>query len=102
MLGSTANLMQMRTVVDGLLRCLSGYLAPTTSSNSTRRAPVQLTLKFLTQPQAVTPLDRLEQGQRVELVQTLAGIIAKAASRIGPPMVSQIVTTSPTGETSHD
>jgi hypothetical protein len=60
---------------------------------------VQLTLKFLTQPQAVTPLDRLEQGQRVELVQR---IIAKAASRIGPPMVSQIVTTSPTGETSHD
>lgn len=63
---------------------------------------MQLTLKFLTQPQAVTPFDRLEQGQRVELVQTLAGIIAKAASRIGPPMVSQIVTTSPTGETSHD
>jgi hypothetical protein len=63
---------------------------------------VQLTLKFLTQPQAATPLDRLEQGQRVELVQTLAGIIAKAASRIGRPMVSQIVTTSPTGETSHD
>ena len=59
---------------------------------------MQLTLKFLTQPQAVTP----EQGQRVELVQTLAGIIAKAASRIGPPMVSQIVATSPTGETSHD
>lgn len=63
---------------------------------------MQLTLKFLTQPQAVTPFDRLEQGQRVELVQTLAGIIAKAASRIGPPTVSQIVTTSPTGETSHD
>ena len=63
---------------------------------------MQLTLKFLTQPQAATPLDRLEQGQRVELVQTLAGIIAKAASRIGPPMVSQITTTSPTGETSHD
>ncbi len=63
---------------------------------------MQLTLKFLTQPQAVTPLDRLEQGQRVELVQTLAGIIAKTANRIGPPMISQIATTSPTGETSHD
>ena len=53
---------------------------------------MQLTLKFLTQPQAVTPLDRLEQGQRVELVQTLAGIIAKAAStsrrkwRLGSPL----------------
>jgi hypothetical protein len=63
---------------------------------------VQLTLKFLTQPQPATPLDQLEPGQRVELVQTLAGIIAKAASRTGPPMVSQIATTSPTGETSHD
>jgi hypothetical protein len=63
---------------------------------------VQLTLKFLTQPQAATPLDRLEPGQRAELVQTLAGIIAKAASRTGPPMVGQIATTSPTGGTSHD
>ena len=63
---------------------------------------MQLTLKFLTQPQAATPLDRLEPGQRVELVQILAGIIAKTASRTGPPMVSRIATTSPTGETSHD
>ena len=63
---------------------------------------MQLTLKFLTQPQPATPIDRLEPGQRVELVQTLAGIIAKAVSRIGPPMVSQIATTSPTRETSHD
>ena len=63
---------------------------------------MQLTLKFLTQPQAATPLDRLEPGQRVKVVQTLAGIIVKAASRTGPPMVSQIATTSPTGETSHD
>ena len=60
---------------------------------------MQLTLKFLTQPQAATPLD---PGRRVELVQTLAGIIAKTANRIGPPMISQIATTSPTGETSHD
>ena len=64
--------------------------------------PVQLTLKFLTQPQAATPLDRLEPGRRAELVQTLAGIIAKTANRIGPPMISQIATTSPTGETSDD
>ena len=63
---------------------------------------MQLTLKFLTQRQPATPLDRLEPGQRVELVQILAGIIAKTASRTGPPMVSQIATTSPTGETSHD
>ena len=63
---------------------------------------MQLTLKFLTQTQAETPLDRLEPGQRVELVQILAGIIAKTASRTGPPMVTQIATTSPTGETSHD
>ena len=63
---------------------------------------MQLTLTFLTQPQPATPLDRLEPARRVELVQTLAGIIAKVASRPGPPMVSQIATTSPTGENSHD
>jgi hypothetical protein len=63
---------------------------------------VQLTLKFVTQPQLATPVDRLEPARRVELVQTLAGIIAKAASRTGPPMVSQIATTSPTRETRHD
>jgi hypothetical protein len=66
---------------------------------------VQLTLKFPTQPQPATPLDRLdrlEPGQRVELVRTLAGIIAKAASRTGPPTVYEIATASPTGETSHD
>jgi hypothetical protein len=63
---------------------------------------VQLTLKFLTQPQPAIPLDRLEPGQRVELLQTLAGIIAKAASRTGPPTVHEIATASPTGETSHD
>jgi hypothetical protein len=63
---------------------------------------VQLTLKFLTQPQPATPLDRLEPARRVELVQTLAGIIAKAASRTGPLMVSQVATTSPTEKNSHD
>jgi hypothetical protein len=63
---------------------------------------VQLTLKFLAQPQLTTPLDRREPGQRIELVQTLAGIIAKAASRTRPPMVRQIATPSPTGATSHD
>jgi hypothetical protein len=63
---------------------------------------VQLTLKFLTQPQPTSPLDRLEAGQRVELLQTLAGIIAKAASRTKPPMVSQVATTSPTAKSSHD
>ncbi len=63
---------------------------------------MQLTLKFVTQPQLATPVDRLEPARRVELVQTLAGIIAKAASRTGPPMDSQIATTSLTGETRHD
>jgi hypothetical protein len=63
---------------------------------------VQLSLKFLTRPQLATPLDRLEPGQRVELVQTLAGIIAKTVSRTGPPTVSQNPTTRPTRETSHD
>ena len=63
---------------------------------------MQLTLKFLTQPQPVTSLDLLEPGQRVELVQTLARIIAKAAGQAGSSMVNQIAVTSPTREPSHD
>jgi len=63
---------------------------------------VQLTLNFLTQPQSATPLDRLEPVQRAEVVQTLAGIIAKAACRAGPPMVREIATTNPAEETRHD
>ena len=93
--------MQMRTVLDGLLRCLSG-----TGTDNQQRLDTEGTgatdPEIPDQPQAATPLDRLEPGRRVELVQTLAGIIAKTANRIGPPMISQIATTSPTGETSHD
>ena len=63
---------------------------------------MQLTLNFLTQPQSATPLDRLEPEQRAEVVQTLAGIIAKAACRARPPMVRETATTSRTEETRHD
>jgi hypothetical protein len=63
---------------------------------------VQLTLKFLTQRQPATPLDRLEPGQRVKVVQTLAGIIVKPASRTGPPIVPDVATTSPIRETQND
>ena len=63
---------------------------------------MQLTLKFLTQPQPATPLDRLEPEQRVELIQTLARIITKAAGQAGSPMISEIVATKPTGETQND
>jgi hypothetical protein len=101
MLGSTANLMQMRTVVDGLLRCLSG-----TGTDNQQRLDTEgtgATDPEIPDPAASSnPARPARPGRRVELVQTLAGIIAKAANRIGPPMVSQIATTSPTGETSHD
>ena len=63
---------------------------------------MQLTLKFLNQPQPATPLDRLEPVQRVELVQTLARIITKAAGQAGLPMVSEIAPVKPTGETQND
>jgi hypothetical protein len=63
---------------------------------------VQLSLNFLTQPQPETPLNRLEPAQRAEVVQTLAAIITKAASRIGLPIVGETATTNPTGETQHD
>jgi hypothetical protein len=63
---------------------------------------VQLSLNFLTKPQPATPLNRLDPAQRAEVVQTLAGIITKAASRAGLPIVRETATTSPTGETQHD
>ena len=63
---------------------------------------MQLSLNFLTQPQSATPLNRLEPAQRAEVVQTLAAIITKAASRAGPPIVRETAITSPTGETLHD
>jgi hypothetical protein len=40
---------------------------------------VQLSLNFLTSPHHATPLERLEPGQRAELLQALARIITKAA-----------------------
>jgi hypothetical protein len=63
---------------------------------------VQLSLNFLTQSQPATPLNRLEPAQRAEVVHTLAGIITKAASRAGRPIVTETATTSPTGEAQHD
>jgi hypothetical protein len=42
---------------------------------------VQLSLNFLTPPQPAAPLERLEPGQRAELVQALARIITKTAGR---------------------
>ena len=63
---------------------------------------MQLSLNFLTQSQPATPLNRLDPAQRAEVVQTLAGIITKAASRAGLPIARETATTSPTGETQHD
>jgi hypothetical protein len=63
---------------------------------------VQLSLNFLTQPPSATPLDQLDPAQRAEVVQTLAGMITKAASRAGLPMVGKTATTSPIRETLHD
>ena len=63
---------------------------------------MQLSLNFLTPPRPATPLERLEPGQRAELVQALARIITKAAGRAEPPMIEEAVTMTPTDETRHD
>jgi len=63
---------------------------------------VQLFLNFLSQPQPATQLNRLEPAQRAEVVHTLAGIITKAASRAGLPIVRETAITRTTGETQHD
>jgi hypothetical protein len=63
---------------------------------------VQLSLNFLTPPQPATPLERLEPGQRAELVLALARIITKAAGRVELPMIAEAVTMRPTEGTRHD
>ena len=63
---------------------------------------MQLSLNFLIQPRSATPLDQLEPVQRAEVVQALAGIIAKAARRGAPPSVADAATPHPTREALHD
>jgi len=48
---------------------------------------VQLSLNFLPTPQPASPLTRLSQEQRAELVEVLARIITKAAGK--SPTASQ-------------
>src|SRR5208283_571767 len=79
-LGSIANLMQVRTVVDGLLRSLSATGSDTQQPRDMEGTGATVP-NFLIQPQSATPLDQLEPAQRAEVVQALAGIITKAASR---------------------
>ena len=59
---------------------------------------MQLSLNFLTSPQPATPLDRLEPEQRAELIQVLARIITKAASRAEAADEQSVTTTTPTEE----
>jgi hypothetical protein len=63
---------------------------------------VQLSLNFLTPPQPATPLERLEPGQRAELVRAPSGITPKPPARAALPMIAEAVTTTPTEGTRHD
>jgi len=93
--------MQVRTVVDGLLRSLSATGSDTQQPRDMEGTGATVP-NFLIQPQSATPLDQLEPAQRAEVVQALAGIITKAASRAAPPIVTETATTHPTPETLHD